>query len=74
VQVPRHSGKTHGTFSLRSPARPNPIALSVVRILKVDADTGRIDIDAIDCHDGTPLVDIKPYRPGIDAVPDATTP
>jgi tRNA-Thr(GGU) m(6)t(6)A37 methyltransferase TsaA len=74
VQVPRHSGKTHGTFALRSPVRPNPIALSVVRILKVDADAGRIDIDAIDCLDGTPLLDIKPYRPGVDAVPDATTP
>lgn len=74
VQVPRNSGKTHGTFALRSPVRPNPIALSVVRILKVDADAGRIDIDAIDCLDGTPLLDIKPYRPGVDAVPDATTP
>jgi tRNA-Thr(GGU) m(6)t(6)A37 methyltransferase TsaA len=74
VQVPRHSGKAHGTFALRSPVRPNPIALSVVRILKVDAAAGRVDIDAIDCLDGTPLVDIKPYRPGVDAVPDATTP
>jgi tRNA-Thr(GGU) m(6)t(6)A37 methyltransferase TsaA len=74
VQVPRHSGKAHGTFALRSPVRPNPIALSVVRILKVDADAGHIDIDAIDCLDGTPLLDIKPYRPGVDAVPDATTP
>ena len=73
VQSPRQSGKTHGTFALRSPVRPNPIALSVVRLLKVDADTGRIDIDAIDCLDGTPLIDIKPYRPGIDAVPDAST-
>lgn len=74
VQVPRHSGKAHGTFALRSPVRPNPIALSVVRILKIDADAGRIDIDAIDCLDGTPLLDIKPYRPGVDAVPDAITP
>ena len=54
VQAPRHSGTAHGTFALRSPVRPNPIALSVVRILKVDADAGRIDIDAIDCLDGTP--------------------
>jgi len=74
VQAPKHSGKTHGTFALRSPVRPNPIGLAVVRLLKVDADTGRIDIDAIDCLDGTPLVDIKPYRPGVDAVPGATTP
>jgi tRNA-Thr(GGU) m(6)t(6)A37 methyltransferase TsaA len=74
VQAPRQSGKTHGTFALRSPVRPNPISLSVVRLLGVDAATGRVDIDAIDCLDGTPLLDIKPYRPGIDSVPDATTP
>src|SRR5688572_17072966 len=74
VQVPRQGGKTHGTFALRSPVRPNPIALSVVRLLNVDADAGRVDIDAIDCLDGTPLLDIKPYRPGVDAMPDATTP
>jgi tRNA (adenine37-N6)-methyltransferase len=58
-------------FGLRSPLRPNPIALAVVRLLGIDAATGRIEIDAIDCLDGTPLLDIKPYLPSVDAVPDA---
>ena len=63
-----------GVFALRSPVRPNPISLSVARILSVDIAAGRIEIDAIDLVDGTPLVDLKPYRPGIDAVPDAVVP
>jgi len=71
VQLPAHASEPRGTFSLRSPVRPNPIALSVVRILSIDEAQGIIEIDAIDCLDGTPLLDIKPYRPGIDAVPDA---
>ena len=60
-----------GVFSLRSPVRPNPISVSVARLLSVDVGHGLVEIDAIDLIDGTPLVDLKPYRPGIDAVPDA---
>ena len=63
-----------GVFALRSPVRPNPISLSVARIVSVDIATGQIEIDAIDLLDGTPIVDLKPYRPGIDAVPDAVVP
>jgi tRNA-Thr(GGU) m(6)t(6)A37 methyltransferase TsaA len=73
VQMPKHRSEPRGTFALRSPVRPNPIALSVVRILGIDAGAGTIEIDAIDCLDGTPLLDIKPYLPSIDAVPDAHT-
>ena len=51
--------------------RPNPIGISVARVIALDADAGRITVDAIDFLDGTPLIDIKPYRPGIDSVPDA---
>ena len=71
VLKPSHVDAPRGAFSLRSPVRPNPIGISVARILGIDQDAGRIAIDAIDFLDGTPLVDIKPYRPGIDAVPDA---
>jgi tRNA-Thr(GGU) m(6)t(6)A37 methyltransferase TsaA len=74
LQTPKHLGEPRGTFALRSPARPNPIALSVVKVLELDAKAGRIVIDAIDCVDGTPLLDIKPYLPRIDAVPEATAP
>lgn len=64
VQVPRHSGKPHGTFSLRSPVRPNPIAMSAVEVLKIDGN--RLSVRGLDCLDGTPLVDLKPYRPAVD--------
>lgn len=71
VIKPPHAATPRGVFALRSPVRPNPIGLSVCRLISVDADAGRIDVDAIDFLDGTPLIDVKPYRPGIDAVPDA---
>ncbi len=74
VQRPRHSPAPRGVFSVRSPVRPNPIGLAVVKLLSCDAGNGRLEIDAIDCLDGTPLIDIKPYLPSIDAVPDALTP
>jgi tRNA-Thr(GGU) m(6)t(6)A37 methyltransferase TsaA len=69
LQVPRHYGEQRGTFSLRSPARPNPIAMSVVRLLKVEGN--RLSVVGLDCLDGTPLLDLKPYFASTDAVPDA---
>lgn len=68
---PKHVAEPTGVFALRSPIRPNPIGLSVARILAVDAAAGIVTLDAIDFLDGTPLIDLKPYRPGIDSVPDA---
>ena len=72
VQKPRHAERPSGTFALRSPARPNPVGLHVVRILKVDLASGTIELEAIDVLDGTPVIDIKPYFASVDAVPDAT--
>jgi tRNA-Thr(GGU) m(6)t(6)A37 methyltransferase TsaA len=69
LQVPRHYGEGRGTFALRSPARPNPIATSVVKLLQV-SDT-RLSVVGLDCLDGTPLIDIKPYFASTDSVPDA---
>ncbi|MFN3657406.1 MAG: tRNA (N6-threonylcarbamoyladenosine(37)-N6)-methyltransferase TrmO [Pseudolabrys sp.] len=69
VQAPRHHGAQHGTFALRSPARPNPIAMSVVRLVKIEGNT--LSVVGLDCLDGTPLIDIKPYLPSTDSVPDA---
>jgi tRNA-Thr(GGU) m(6)t(6)A37 methyltransferase TsaA len=66
LQVPRHYGEQRGTFSLRSPARPNPIAMSVVRLLKVEGN--KLSVVGLD---GTPLLDLKPYFASTDAVPDA---
>ncbi len=74
VQKPRHATEPKGVFALRSPARPNPIGLHVVRSLAVDVATGLITLDAIDVLDGTPVLDIKPYFASIDAFPDAVPP
>lgn len=68
-QVPGHYGVPHGTFALRSPARPNPIAMSVVRLLGVKGTI--LSVAGLDCLDGTPLIDIKPYFASTDSVPEA---
>ncbi len=70
VQRPRHADGSRGTFSLRSPARPNPIALSVVELLSRAGAT--LTVRGLDCLDGTPLLDIKPYYATTDSKPDAT--
>lgn len=72
VQHPSHRPEPTGVFSLRSPVRPNPIGLAVVEVLAREG--GRITIRAIDCADGTPLLDLKPYLASSDAVPDARRP
>jgi tRNA-Thr(GGU) m(6)t(6)A37 methyltransferase TsaA len=69
LQAPRHYSELGGTFALRSPARPNPIATSVARLVKVDGT--RLSVVGLDCLDGTPLIDIKPYFASTDSVPDA---
>ena len=50
---------THGVFATRAPCRPNPIGLSVVRLLKCEANV--LHLEDVDILDGTPLLDIKPY-------------
>ena len=72
VHKPRHAAEAKGVFSLRSPARPNPIGLHVARLIGLDQHTGRIDLDAIDVLDGTPVIDIKPYFASTDAIAEAT--
>ena len=69
LQAPRHYGEPRGTFALRSPVRPNPIAASVVRLVGVQSTT--LSVVGLDCLDGTPLLDLKPYFASTDAVPDA---
>jgi tRNA-Thr(GGU) m(6)t(6)A37 methyltransferase TsaA len=68
-QVPGHYGVQRGTFSLRSPARPNPIAMSVVRLNDVHGN--KLSVVGLDCLDNTPLLDIKPYFASTDSVPQA---
>lgn len=69
LQVPKHYGEQRGTFALRSPARPNPIAMSVAKLIGIDGH--RLSVRGIDCLDGTPLLDLKPYFASTDSVPDA---
>ena len=71
IQAPRHV-EVRGTFALRSPVRPNPIALSVVELLDCDEDAGILTVRGLDCLDSTPLLDIKPYFPSVDSRPEAT--
>jgi tRNA-Thr(GGU) m(6)t(6)A37 methyltransferase TsaA len=59
-QSPRNDGRARGTFSLRSPARPNPIGTSVVKLISAEGATLRVQ--GLDCLDGTPLIDLKPDR------------
>lgn len=73
IQTPKNSGRPRGVFSIRSPARPNPIAMSVARLHSVDVEAGILVVEQLDCRSGTPLIDVKPYLPSIDAVPDAVT-
>ena len=59
-------------FTTRSPDRPNPIGLDIGKIISI---TGRtIRVAGLDALDGTPVLDIKPYAPSIDAIPDAAEP
>jgi tRNA-Thr(GGU) m(6)t(6)A37 methyltransferase TsaA len=55
---------SHGVFATRIPGRPNPIGLSIVRLVKINDCT--IHIQDVDIIDGTPLLDIKPYVPVFD--------
>ena len=56
--------QTHGVFATRSPRRPNPIGLSIVRLMRVEGAT--LHIEEVDLVDGTPVLDIKPYVPQLD--------
>ena len=75
VRPPRLGGNRRvGVFATRSPFRPNPIALSSVRLERVERHTPEgpiLYIRGADMMDGTPVLDIKPYLPYTDAHPDA---
>ncbi len=70
VQPPR-SERKRGVFSTRAPHRPNPIGLSAMRVVSISGRT--IEVEECDAIDGTPVLDIKPYVPWADAIPNART-
>jgi tRNA-Thr(GGU) m(6)t(6)A37 methyltransferase TsaA len=59
-QSPANDGEVRGTFSLRSPVRPNPLGTSIVQLVKIEG--GQLTVRGLDCIDGTPLIDLKPDR------------
>lgn len=63
--TPYLDDQPHGIFATRSPRRPNPIGLSVVRLIAIHDAT--LDIEDVDLLDGTPVLDLKPYVPTFDA-------
>jgi tRNA-Thr(GGU) m(6)t(6)A37 methyltransferase TsaA len=75
IRPPRLGGNVKvGVLASRSPHRPNPIGLSAVKLDKVDFDAEggpEIHVSGVDLLDGTPVLDIKPYIPYADSIPDA---
>jgi tRNA-Thr(GGU) m(6)t(6)A37 methyltransferase TsaA len=61
-----------GVFSCRSPSRPNPIGLCIVKLTKVENNV--LTVEGLDALEASPVIDIKPYVPKADAVPDAHVP
>ncbi len=75
VRPPRLGGnKKYGVFATRSPFRPNGLGLSAVKLDKIDVNDESVNLhfSGVDLLDGTPIVDIKPYIPYADVVPNAT--
>ncbi len=59
-QCPANDGNARGTFSLRSPVRPNPIGTSLCKLVEIRGNIVRVQ--GLDCLNGTPLIDLKPDR------------
>ena len=72
--VPRRDPRNprSGVFATRAPVRPNLVGLTLCRIISVRDNI--LEVDGIDAYPGTPVLDLKPYIPGMESVPDATTP
>lgn len=77
VRPPRLGGNQRmGVFATRSPFRPNPIGLSVVKLIKIDWESEEgpvLLVSGADLMNGTPIFDVKPYLPYVDSHPDART-
>jgi tRNA-Thr(GGU) m(6)t(6)A37 methyltransferase TsaA len=73
-QAYRNAPAEIGIFATRSPARPNPIAVTPVAVLSVDRESGVIRVPYVDAEDGTPILDIKPYHPSVDRIREVQTP
>ena len=61
-----------GVFACRAPVRPNLIGFTACRIIKIEANV--VEVADLDAQDGSPILDLKPYIPSGDAIPEAITP
>ena len=61
-----------GVFACRAPVRPNLIGFTACRIIKVEGNV--VEVADLDARDGSPILDLQPYIPGGDAIPEAVTP
>ena len=73
-EPPYESGKLTGVFACRAEYRPNPIAMTVCKILGIDEEHGHVRVGNIDAFDGTPVIDLKAYFPVCDRVQAAQIP
>jgi len=73
-ELPYAPGTTAGVFACRAEYRPNPIAMTVCKILEVDQTAGKVTIAKIDAFDGSPILDLKGYIPVCDRVKDVRVP
>jgi len=69
--TPFLDSEPRGLFATRAPKRPNPIGLSIVKLIRIRE--GSLDVENVDILDGTPLLDIKPYVPEFDHQQDCRT-
>ena len=73
VTPPRHKGAPlSGVFASRSPSRPNPIGLTVTELASIDGC--RVSVRGLDALPDSPIIDIKPYLPDSDSIPNAKVP
>lgn len=75
VRPPRLGGNTRmGVFATRSTFRPNPVGMSLVELKSIHHQKGQVilKLGSLDLVDGTPVIDIKPYLPFAEAIPDAS--
>lgn len=72
--IPRRHTKNVkvGVFACRSPSRPNPIGLCIVKLMKVEDCV--LTVKGLDAFEGSPIIDIKPYIPRADSIPNACVP
>lgn len=71
VFTPHFADRERGVFATRSPSRPNPIGLAVVALEGIEGSDTLL-VRTLDCLDGTPLLDVKPYLVSVDCRPEAS--